>query len=490
MRLINLLCCLLLVFSTAYSQTTKFQISNETKILGKNYINNSDIEGVEYVFPERIEDYFLDPSTNFLTVRLRGLTSDKKWLKNTGNILQYDLKNKKVLWSKHFSYLWNDLVQFSKTMIYTNMSNSYKLDPYTGKDLWRVKNKIFLAYPNIGVGYKYNAWLGYVNRLEGIDLINGKRIWKRKTAGRWHGMSDLFYINDSTLLMVSFGLLTINKNTGMGWDYFIVTNADSYSGLMSNVIADSTFVYMASSNQLVKLDKQFGNVAWKFPFRHNLTTKSTIFMDDSLVYMINRGFGFRGRQQVNCGRAFVAAFDRQTGAQKYFTLINKENGSILDLYLLKKEIILLFQNKMMKYNLETGTEISEKEFPEEDFGELRFFIGQQVFIDNQHGYFFSLAQNDSTNLHIYTNEKKIVSVNNHLNVMNTIELEDTGICYLHVKDYKFIASEKKTFIINNEGKKIAELEITKDAFLIEDILYDIQDRSFIAIDTKTLNLKF
>jgi len=41
-------------------------------------------------------------------------------------------------------------------------------------------------------------------------------------------------------------------------------------------------------------------------------------------------------------------------------------------------------------------------------------------------------------------------------------------------------------VINDDGKIIAELEITSNAFIVNDILYDKREKSFITIDLKNL----
>jgi len=54
---------------------------------------------------------------------------------------------------------------------------------------------------------------------------------------------------------------------------------------------------------------------YKFP--ENIASKSTIFMDDSLIYMVNKGFAFVGNRQINYGTPFIASFEKQTGKQKH-----------------------------------------------------------------------------------------------------------------------------------------------------------------------------
>jgi hypothetical protein len=93
MKIIKLLCCLLLISVTVFSQKSELQVKTTEKIVGKNLVNNSEIKGVEYIFPDKIHDYFVDETTNYLTVQLREFNIGGRKHNTTGNILQYDLKN-------------------------------------------------------------------------------------------------------------------------------------------------------------------------------------------------------------------------------------------------------------------------------------------------------------------------------------------------------------------------------------------------------------
>jgi outer membrane protein assembly factor BamB len=502
----------LLISITGFSQKNQIQVLTNEKIMGKSLVDSFVIKGVEYVFSDRIQETFLDTTSGFLTAQLRGLSKNGKWLNNTGNIVQYDIKNQKVLWSKKIAYQSSNLQQFSKTMIYTVANKSYCLDINTGNELWEVKNNIYFVDPidNIGIGYKFKSSTGYSNELEGIDLKNGNVLWKRG-LNREYGWNDVFYTNDSTMIVVAAGLHSINIKTGKGWDYNTITGKKDYTGtaaanavgvglglltgtfvmstghdlvrdLVSNTLTDSSSIYLASKEQLVKINKQSGETIWKFPFSNDLASKSTIFMNDSVIFMINKGMAFMGYRQLDFGKPFFAAFDRQTGKQKFLSLINVKDDPILSYQIQNGEIFLVFENRILKYSMETGNLIRERDFPKDNVGELRYFVGNQVFITNQNGDLMSLPQSDSTKVFVFTSLDKILSIDSELNISKTIEYADLSIYYLRTKDFKFIAKDKKTLVINNTGQRIAEIDATSNAFMIGNILYDTQDKNFNAID--------
>ena len=512
-RIKSLICSfLLLTVTTAFSQKNVLQVQSAEKISGRNFIDNSDIKGFEVTFSDRIHKTFLDTATNFLTIQLRGVSKNGKWLNNTGNILQYDIQNNNILWTKKIAYQKNDIRQFGKTIFHQAGNKSRYLDAANGNSLWEVKNDLYFVdhINDVGLGYKNNTLKGRTNELEGIELQNGSIIWKRE-LNREYGWNNVFFINDSTLIIVASGLHAVNTNTGKGWDYNMITIEKDYTGtaiantlgiaaglltgtffittghslvtdLISNTLVDSTFIYFASKDQLVKINKQSGEIAWKYPIPKELASKSTLLMNDSTIYMVNKGIAFMGYRQLNFGKPFIAAFDRETGKQKYFSIINVKNDPILNFQVLENEIYLIFKNKISKYNQETGSHIIEKIYSKDNVGELQNIIGKNAFITNKEGDLISLIQNDSTKVYVSTNKNMILSVDNQLNITDTIGYDDIGICYLENKDYKFIAKGGKTLIINPEGEKTAEIDMSSNAFIIEDIIYDTKDKSFTTID--------
>lgn len=118
------------------------------------------------------------------------------------------------------AYQTSNLKLFSKTMIFTVSNKSYCLDINTGNELWEVKNNIYLVSPidNIGFGYNLKGLKVNSNEFEGIDLNNGQVLWKRELNGEY-GWNDVFYTNDSTLVVAAAGLHSLDTKTGKGWDY-------------------------------------------------------------------------------------------------------------------------------------------------------------------------------------------------------------------------------------------------------------------------------
>ena len=76
---------LLLTADVGYCQKNQIQVLSNEKVLGKSLVDSIVFKGMEYVFPDRIHETFLDTTTGLLTVQLRGLSKNGKWLDNSSN---------------------------------------------------------------------------------------------------------------------------------------------------------------------------------------------------------------------------------------------------------------------------------------------------------------------------------------------------------------------------------------------------------------------
>src|SRR5690606_38135293 len=333
-----------------------------------------------------------------------------KWLDNKGKVVRYDTEGKKVLWSKKLLYQTENLEQTGGVTLYSTVKKSYALDNLTGQEQWEVKNTLLFADPvnKIGIGYKLQPLKAKENTLEGIDLTSGETLWQREIS-REYSWNEIFYLNESTLLIGASGLHSVNLLDGTGWDYNTVTGKKDYTAsavgtglgiaagiltgmyavstghdmvrdVVSNVLIDSSYIYFASRKDLVKLNKQ-GKVLWKKSLPDDMTSKSTIFMDGDNLFMVNRGYAFMGYRQLDFGTPFIASFDITTGDQKYLQKVTTEKKDMIKGIDTKDgELLLLFNDHISRFSLNNGQLINNRKFNIEEIGELNYFIGDRVFV--------------------------------------------------------------------------------------------------------------
>jgi outer membrane protein assembly factor BamB len=488
----------------------KIAVQIEKRNAGKNLFSGKTIEAKEYVFPERIHDFQIDTINKQLTIQLRGISNNGKWLKNKGHVVRYDTKENEVLWSKKIAFQVANIEQYGGVTIHSEAGKSYCLNNLTGERLWEVKNSLIFANPEkkIGIGYKLSASKGRENILQGINLTNGQSIWERAIS-REYGWNDVFYINDSTLLIEAAGLHTLNINDGTGWDYSAITGKKDYTAsavgtglgivaglltgtyavssghdlvrdVVSNSIVDSLNIYQASKDHIVKLSKE-GKIIWKTKIPNDLTSKSTIFKSDGNLIMINKGYAYMGYRQLDFGTPFIASFDIKTGKQNFLNTISDNKKEVIKgVDRVDNDLIFLSDERISKYSLANGQKLNERKLSSVAYGGLNNFIGEQVFVPKD-SVFISLIKLDTNKHYVYTKTKKVLVLNSDLEILDEVDLKNFYIHYLNRNKMKFIAKEKNTIVINENGQKIAELTASANAVFLNNKLYDAQENSFIEI---------
>ncbi len=493
-------------------------ITINEKVFGTKPQDSIEIRGLVYEFPDNIYKYYLDTMSNFLTIQFRGLTKNQKKLNSEGYTLQYDMINKGVLWKKDLNYNMNHILQDYGSMFFTGPYHVSCLDIETGEKKWKTKNRIYVHDSGKGIvlSYKYNNIEGPTNYLECNDINSGNSLWERSIT-REYGWNDFFFSNDSTVLIISSGIHALNIKTGRGWNYYTTTGVEDYTtniamnaagialgaltgtyvlssahnvvtDIVSNTLVDSTSIYIASKDRLAKLNKNTGEIIWQQPFADKLASKSSIFISDSILYMINYGYAYMGSRQIEFGKPFIAAFNKDSGEQEYIIILDSKDDFIIDYKIVNNEFNLMFQNKLSKYSIATGNHLKTKEFEtEKDKNKsLNYFVGNNVFVTTSDNKLVSLNTTDSATTYVFHENRIVLAYDNELNISDSINIDNLYLQYSKANNYSFINKDNKTIIVNETGNQIAELEVTSNAYLLNNTLYNVQGNNFIVIDLKEI----
>lgn len=499
---------LVLILFTMLSYSQKIRIETSELPMGKNLLTNEVIHGTQYSFPLRIYQHHIDTISGYLTAQLRKTSSNGLYYKDNGYIFQYDLLNKEFLWRKKMFYPTSSLQQYSNQMIYSTGNASFCLDIHTGDKLWRVSKVLYYADPinNVGLGYSREQTS---NKLKGFSLKDGDNLWKRK-IDRSYAWNDFFYIDDSTLLIVAAGLHTVNLNTGLGWDYEAITGDKDYTAaavtsavgilagvltgtfvvstgydlvrdIVSNVLRDEGDLYFASKHKIARIDKSTGHSKWEYHFSDDLLSKSYIFSDDSLIYMVNWGVARRGNKPIIYGKPFIAALYKETGDLKFLTIVNSVDEEILNYQVNENELVLVLDKRVLKYSIYSGELIMEKNSSDKS-DNYRGFLARNMYTQTKGNKYISLTDSDTTAMFLYNDKDETIVIDHMLNQKKIIEYDSLYIFYLATENHKFIASNGKTKVINNDGEMVAELNVSREGTLIGNTLYDRKGESFMSVD--------
>jgi hypothetical protein len=482
--------------------------------IGRNFSNNTDLVANEYIFSNNIYSWNITDNSQVLTVQLRDYDGKGSNLLNNGTLLQYDLQKKQLCWTNPLNYSTSRIEQYDTILLKNTDNKSCCIANTNGEIWWHSNNDICYVNPTrkIGIGY-HSETNGLTNKLEGIDLRNGFSIWKRNI--QWdYGLNSIQNLNDSVILLAANGLHSVNIKTGEGWnydartgkkdhtgtitanivsfafsaflgtDFILTTGHDLYSDIVSNVLVDSNRIFMADKQSVVSLDFN-GNVLWKKDLPSGLPSKSSLFIKDNRLYMVNMGYAFLNGDQVSYGRAFIASFDISNGNKIYLNLLTFSKEQLGGYQIEQDTVYLLSKKKLYKYSLNDGSELWEQYFKPDSIGEITNFAGKDVYIAPD-STFISPMANDSVKVGLYTKKDKLMILDNILNTKATFPINDLFFCYLDFKGYKFLENGNNTVVINKNGKLLAEMNISGNIALKGSILYEVQDNSLVEVDLDQL----
>ncbi|MBK7184130.1 MAG: hypothetical protein IPH89_15115 [Bacteroidetes bacterium] len=187
------------------------------------------------------------------------------------------------------------------------------------------------------------------------------------------------------------------------------------------------------------------------------------------------------------GKPFIAAFDGQSGNQIFYSGMGDD--PILNFQLDDEFILLIFKSGIKKYKLETGRNVFRREIEENEYGELKYFVGSQVFVSTANEALINLLKIDSGKVYVYTNQGKILSVDKQLNISHVFGRESIKVSYLQNEDWKFISKGEQTYVFDDSDTLIVETEMSSSTFIHNNILYFTRNNILSSIDMNQLLVK-
>ncbi|MFA5045521.1 MAG: hypothetical protein WC542_06300 [Paludibacter sp.] len=500
---------------TCIGATNDLLIYQYQNISGKNYKTNEMILANEFVFADRIEQYYLDTISNSIFLQLCGTSKNGKWLNDSGSFLAFDLKADSIRWDKQISYTGTTILQSNDVIVGTSDLGSIFINPVNGIIQTRTKNSVHFIAPQlkIGIGYAINNE-GNPNKLVGIELLNGKLRWNREISHEYDWNEEMM-LNDSVLMLVSDGLHFINLKNGDGWDFKAKTGRNDYTGtivtnvlgiaigiltgvlitstghdvitnLTSNAVCDSSGIYYASRENISRFDLD-GNIKWTTKLEKNNVSNSTLFIQDSILYMTNKGIALMENRPINFGKSFFSAYNKQTGKPIFYSLLNGNKTQINDSEMNKDTMVFALKNRILKYSMLTGENLADKSFGIETIGEFYAFAGKNLYLKSDSS--FQNLRSDSGFYYLKTLNNKLLELTNGLEISRLIDMENVYTGYLSLGNLRFLANEDQTFVINNDNKIVADIKASSKAKLIGNKLIDVHENSVIETDLSGV-LKF
>ncbi|MDP4272131.1 MAG: hypothetical protein Q8909_18710 [Bacteroidota bacterium] len=517
--MIKLLVLTLLVSlpTSLWAQKGSLTRTENDVVFGAILKTGQTLKGTRYTFDNRIHKCTIDSASHLAALQFRGIAKNGKYLESKGYISSFDLNTQQILWSRKVNYQFTSVSHKPSSFLLTDIDESICIDLHSGQDIFSFRKHIY--YQNdkyrVALGYGTNGMLTSAEQtLVGYDLQNTQVLWKRKLT-REYTWNDAYHIDDSTLMVVSSGLHTVNLRTGKGWDYDAITGSKDYtkagiinglgiglgiltgtfvmatghdvvSDLVSNVVTDSASYYLASQDKLACLDHS-GKEKWVVPLPKEMASSSILFKKDSALILINKGSASFGRRTVPAGKVFLASYSLQNGKSNFFITIEQPKAQLTDISVTADTIFLSTKTDILKASLKDGSILATKEniVPEKE--EIHTILSKRkLYTALNDSVYRNIAQTDSSFIPIYTSQGKVLLIDAQLNIKQEKTYNDFYIAYLQKDGLTFISNKDKTIVLNKNGIAVAELKASRSAWLQGDILYETHDNTLNAINIKPL----
>jgi len=507
---------LLYMFTLQVIGQDKLKVPVTDIYIGRNFITNTDIGAKRYDFKENIYKWGVDDSTKMMTLQFRGTMDNGTDLKDSGSIVLVDFTTGEMRWKQEVDFRNTTIDQYDSLIIKTDGNISTCMNVATGETIWSAKYTLCYINPHIrvGSGYSVSPVEDGIKNIVGIDLTTGKSMWKRK-INKDFTLNEFIPLNDSVILFSANGLHLAQLKTGKGWDYnsrtgkkdysgtiasniinltfsillgndFEVTSGhDLISGVVSNTLVDSTGIYVADNRSIVKLDRT-GNEIWHNKLPKNQVSRSTLIFKDYMIVMVNDGFALLNSELVKYGTPFIAAYDKNTGKQFFFSKAGYKNDQILSYKIQQDTVFLLTKKRVMKYSVKDGTEIWERYFKTDSLGELSQFGGNQLYIKKDSALISPVCSSPNS-VSVFNDRNELLVLDYYLKTTDVIPNDQLYTCYLKSKKYSFIDNGISTVVTDDTNQPVAILDISGNSVLIGSKLFEVQGKSLVVIDIDQFN---
>ena len=469
--------------------------------VGTDFIHQTAIKAKRRVFNASIYKIYFDSASNNLTLQL-----------GNGDAVVFNIDKDETLWTQKVDYSKFFLLQAQNILVQSGKEESYRLNIKTGYKDFQLKNAVSYMDASLetGIGFVPQK-SGIPNKLVGVNLKNGNICWQREIL-RDYSKNCMCHLNDSTLLFCASGLHTVNIKTGQGWDYNTETGEKSYkdidsktalgkkiglwggtyskydgrgllTDIVSNVLIDTNYLYIASQERLVKLSRETGNIIWSYEFKDNEASTSRILWVDNKLVLLNTGYALLNHEKVKCGESFIASFDTATGSVLYKNKIVPDKWQMVDFAQNNDRLFIIFPYKIVSYDLHTGQMITQKTMS--GWNDENIIFAYKTYYQNTGDSIRpSIRQLDMARQFVITNEHHLLEFDNDLNLISTSS--DRRLYAVRNSNNKFKIIGKlnnnKMFIINSANNAIAHFEAPANSVLVNNKLYGIDDNTLVETD--------
>lgn len=500
----------IMIITPAYAQFQPPVI--KTINIGYHLKTGKNIEAKEYDFGNPVYNLFTDTNASMFIAHCQLLSKNKKKVKNEGIMQAYDCSTSEKLWQKTFEWTEQNFKDFYQGYLELYKNRTRCINYYDGTEIWDYPFKLLTYNPedNFILGYRYDFTIPKTNfLLSCYSITPPKKIFEKPLMCQY-GINDYNIIGDSVIITAIDGLYGFNIKTNTQWRIAGTTGAKDYSGtvaynaaglavglligsffystsyvtihdMASNILYSDSTIYYADSKTLTHCNTN-GKIIWSAKLPES-TTKSVLWEKDSVLCLLNLGMAYANGRSAAYGLPYMAAFCKKTGQKIYLTNLEFSKNSILDYKIAKDTLYYMFKNRIFSFDLNTGKILKNKVFNPDNYSELNFFVNnRKLAIQNSDSTFALLHTLDSTLVFIKTKNNKIIGLTPSYEPQLTYSDLDIFYHFYFDENYSIMSKGQKSFLIDNNFKKVLELDISYNFTVNKNKIFYFIDNKAIIID--------
>lgn len=422
-----------------------------TDTVALRLIDSTAVEAPYLDFGRPVYDMLPCRQGHYLLVMFRETNKKGTTWKNKGEFGVVRLSDNRLLWTHPYTYTWPALKISRYGVLLTDGNGDVSmLDMETGYTVWQRNFDIRQIDDSAGVVIGYDRSLS--PRLHGYSLDQGLDLWKMKAPHKrnW-GWENVMRVDSTRLLVVNDDVMLFDGVTGENFVYEAKTGVDDVKGMLltglaavagaavgaaagvgvyympidQNVITklyaepirpDSLHYYFADRREVVCLDSLLTPV-WRHELPSKTAARSVLLADDSLLYMLNMGYGLRnGGQPTKMGRPFIAAFDLKSGQQRFMNMLTMKKDMVTDAMLTAKGVYMMFDDGLAyKSNLRDSA-VNIVPWDQQRYGQLTSMAHSTVYVRYRLKGTFEPFDFDGQNCMVMTDRGDAYVVNERLDI--------------------------------------------------------------------------
>jgi hypothetical protein len=515
----KMLLCLLLLGATNYSfAQSKAQIDITTSEAGTDYSTNTPLLAREYHFDLPVFRFYPDLDNQMLMVQVRKKTASTGFWKPTGRVVVVNPETGQRNWQKKLNYTGTTVQQIDNVIFEQKGNHLSRLNPFDGKPFWGRATTAYRLFPEFDLALCYDTPTTGFTTLYGINISTGQSIWKRDISGEY-GWQKTDMLSDSTLLVVAQGLHTLDVRDGKGWDINRISHAkktdmakvglallggaagaamgymmipygsfsDYYLNISSNILYHDDVFYFAAKDK-ISCHTLDGKALWKTDLDQKKTSKSHLFREGNIIYMLNSGYATKYGRPAALGNPYVAAFDAESGAQLFLKEWEERKNYVSDYLIEGNELYMLYQDRVDIQRL-SPEGLKQKYIARIDQdAKMSSFVTDEIFIKQDSSYL--QASLDRDHFYIFTEKAEIIRFSNDFESSEKVDMHLLYKNYLQTEAYMFLGNKSETRILERgTGREVARCDAPINSMRYDNKLYYAKDNKLCEIDISKFTSK-